>query len=67
MFVCWIEQEAQKLYDETEDLQSQDKKTTELYVNAMNKFSKIDPSSIDEIMALVADVKRNVKQWTISS
>lgn len=63
----WIEQIAQKLYDETEDQQSQDNKTTDVFLNVMEKFSKIDLSSIDDIKAMVADVKQTMKQWTTLS
>lgn len=55
-------QVAQKIYEETEDLEAQDDKTTALYLNAMDKFTKIDPSSIDEINAMMAEVKLTLKQ-----
>lgn len=57
-----IEQEAEKIYDQTEDLNSNDKETNEIISNAIEKLTKIDPSSIDEIGALVAEAKRNLKQ-----
>lgn len=62
-----ILQLAQKLYDESEDHYSQlkshqDNEATELFLRSVDKFTKIDTTSNDEIVAMVAEINRNVKQ-----
>lgn len=51
------------MFAETEDPKSDDDKSTELIVNnAIDKLIKMNPSSIDDISAIVAEVRQNLNQ-----
>ncbi|KAG4080064.1 hypothetical protein HA402_014504 [Bradysia odoriphaga] len=48
-----VVEEAQKMYDETDDHKSDDEKKSTKYLQAMDILDKIDASSVDDIVAIV--------------
>lgn len=56
---------AQKIYDESEDhyaqLKANDENAAEIFVEAMNKLTKDDGMSDEQINGIVADIQKRVK------